>query len=112
MMLEWIRFFMGAFFIVVGIVTAFIATFGMFRFNYVLNRMHSAAMCDTLALGCVLIGLIIFYGVSFTSLKLAAIICFLWFASPVSSHLLARLEVIINEKHLEEECEVQEDAID
>ncbi len=111
-MLEWIRFFSGAFFIIVGIVTAFIATFGMFRFNYVLNRMHSAAMCDTLALGCVLIGVIIFDGISFVSLKLAAIIVFLWLASPVSSHLLARLEVTINEKNLKERCEVQEDAID
>ncbi|MCQ2491912.1 MAG: monovalent cation/H(+) antiporter subunit G [Lachnospiraceae bacterium] len=111
-MLEWVRFFCGAFFIIVGIVTAFIATFGMFRFTYVLNRMHSAAMCDTLALGSVLIGLIIFYGVSFASLKLAAIICFLWLASPVSSHLLARLEVTINEKHIKERCEVQEDAMD
>ena len=111
-MLEWVRFCAGAFFIIVGIVTAFIATFGMYRFSYVLNRMHSAAMCDTLALGSVLIGLIIFYGISFASLKLAAIICFLWFASPVSSHLLARLEVTINEKHLEEECEVAKDAID
>jgi multicomponent Na+:H+ antiporter subunit G len=104
-MIEWIRFFTGAFFILVGIVTAMVATFGMFRFSYILNRMHAAAMCDTLALACVMIGLIIFYGISFASLKLALIILFLWLASPVSSHLVSRLEVTINED-LEKECEV------
>ncbi|MDO4169447.1 MAG: monovalent cation/H(+) antiporter subunit G [Lachnospiraceae bacterium] len=106
-MIEWIRFLIGAFFIIVGIVTAAIATFGMYRFSYVLNRMHSAAMCDTLALASVMIGLIVIYGISFASLKLVLIILFLWFASPVSSHLVSRLEVTINE-HLEEECEVPE----
>lgn len=107
-MIEWIRFLIGAFFIIVGIVTATIATFGMYRFSYVLNRMHSAAMCDTLALASVMIGLIVIYGISFVSLKLLLIILFLWFASPVSSHLVSRLEVTINE-HLEEECEVPEE---
>lgn len=107
-MIEWIRFLIGAFFIIVGIVTAAIATFGMYRFSYVLNRMHSAAMCDTLALASVMIGLIVIYGISFASLKLVLIILFLWFASPVSSHLVSRLEVTINE-HLEEECEVPEE---
>lgn len=104
-MMEWIRFLVGAFFIIVGIVTAAIATFGMYRFSYVLNRMHSAAMCDTLALASVMIGLIVIYGISFASFKLLLIILFLWFASPVSSHLVSRLEVTIYE-HLEEECEV------
>lgn len=107
-MIEWIRFFIGAFSIIIGIVTAAAAVFGMYRFSYVLNRMHAAAMCDTLALASVMIGLIVIYGISFASLKLVLIILFLWFASPVSSHLISRLEVTIHE-HLEEECEVPEE---
>ena len=52
-----------------------------------------------------MIGLIVIYGISFASLKLVLIILFLWFASPVSSHLVSRLEVTIY-KNLEQECEV------
>jgi multicomponent Na+:H+ antiporter subunit G len=107
-MLEWIQFLIGAGFITVGIITAGIATFGMYRFKYVLNRMHAAAMCDTLALASVMIGLMIIYGFCMATLKLLLIILLLWLASPVSSHLISRLEVTINED-LEEECEVPEE---
>lgn len=43
-----------------------------------------------------------------TSLKLLLIVVFLWFASPVSSHVLARLEVATNE-NLEKHCTVYTD---
>lgn len=36
-------------------------------------------------------------GWNFTSAKFLLVIVFLWFASPVSSHLIARLEVTTNE---------------
>ena len=45
--------------------------------------------------------------VFFVILKLGLVVAFLWFASPVSSHLISRLEVTTNEK-VNEECEVQE----
>lgn len=44
-------------------------------------------------------------GFNFTTLKMALIVVFLWFASPVSSHLLARLEVSTNE-NLNKHCQV------
>ena len=71
---------------------------GVFRFKYVLNRMHAAAMGDTLGIGCCLLGLIVMSGIGFTSLKLLLVIIFLWFSSPVSSHLIARLEVATDEE--------------
>lgn len=114
-MLEWIRFVIAAVFIIGGITIGAIATFGMFRFKYVLNRMHSAALVDTLAIFLSLIGLMFLSGNVFTSsqeilfiiLKLILVVLFLWFASPVSSHLISRLEVTTN-KDIKEECEVQE----
>ena len=69
--------------------------------------MHAAAMCDTLALMFALLGVAVIYGFSFTTLKLIVIISMLWLASPVSSHLIARLEVATNEE-IEKECEVEE----
>lgn len=96
--LEWIRFFVGAAFLLIGIAIFVIEMIGVFRFQYVLNRMHAAAMGDTLGIGCCLLGLIIMNGLNFTSLKLFLVIIFLWFSSPVASHLIARLEVTTDEK--------------
>lgn len=101
--MEWIRFLLAAFFILIGVAAALIAAFGMFRFKFVLNRMHAAAVCDTCAILFVMIGLIIISGFNFTSLKFLLILFFLWIASPVSSHLISNMAVATNE-HIEEEC--------
>lgn len=96
--IEWIRFLIGAAFLLTGLLIFVFEIIGVFRFKYVLNRMHAAAMGDTLGIGFCLLGLIIMNGLSFTSLKLFLVILFLWFSSPVSSHLIARLEVTTDEK--------------
>ncbi|MCQ2421855.1 MAG: monovalent cation/H(+) antiporter subunit G [Lachnospiraceae bacterium] len=107
-MSDWIIFWCAAILIVSGIAVAAIAAFGLFRFRFALNRMHAAAMCDTLGIMLILLGLIAVSGFSFDSLKLALIILLLWCASPVSSHLLAYLEVTTSTK-LEEYCEIEKD---
>lgn len=96
--IEWIRFLFGALFLLCGLLIFLIEMIGVFRFKYVLNRMHAAAMGDTLGIASSLIGLIIISGLNFTSLKLFCVIVFLWFSSPTSSHLIARLEVATDEK--------------
>lgn len=106
---EWIRLLVGCLFILIGMVIFFTELFGVFHFKYVLNRMHAAAMGDTLGISACLIGLMIFSGFSFTTLKMFLIIVFLWFASPVSSHVLSRLEAATND-NLSEHCEIYEDV--
>ena len=106
--LEWIRFAAGVGMLLVGLGIFILQLFGVFKFKYVLNRMHAAAMGDTLGIGASLTGLILLSGFNVTSVKMALIIAFLWMASPVSSHLISRLEVITNE-HLAEHCELPED---
>ncbi len=96
--LEWIRFLIGGGLLLCGLGTFIIEIIGVFRFRYVLNRMHAAAIGDTLGIGFALLGLIVMNGLTFTSLKLLLVIVFLWFSSPVSSHLIARLEVSTNEE--------------
>ena len=103
--LEWIRFIAGTGLLLTGLAIFLLQIFGVFKFKYVLNRMHAAAMGDTLGIGVSLTGLILLSGLNFTSLKMGLIIVFLWLASPVSSHLIARLEVVTNE-HLAEKCEL------
>lgn len=95
--IEWIRFLIGAAFLLFGLGIFAIEMIGVFRFRYVLNRMHAAAMGDTLGIGFSLVGLMIMSGWNFTTLKLFLVIVFLWFSSPVSSHLIARLEVTTDE---------------
>lgn len=95
--LEWIRFLAGCGLMLAGLTTFVIEIIGVFRFHYVLNRMHAAAIGDTLGIGLALSGLIVMSGLNFTSLKLFLVVMFLWFSSPVSSHLIARLEVTTNE---------------
>ena len=106
--LEWIRFLAGVGLLLIGMGSVALQLFGVFKFQYVLNRMHAAAMGDTLGIGVSLTGLIILSGFNVTSVKIGLIIVFLWLASPVSSHLISRLEVVTNE-HLAEHCELPED---
>lgn len=105
---DWIRLILGCAFLICGLVIFFTEIFGVFHFQYVLNRMHATAMGDTLGIASCMIGLMIFSGFNFTSLKLLLIVVFLWFASPVSSHVLARLEVATNE-NLASHCKVYTD---
>lgn len=105
MLFEWIRFILGIGFLLIGVAVFLLEVFGIFKFKYVLNRMQVAATGDTLGLGLSLAGLMVLFGFRFVTLKLALVIIFLWCASPVSSHLIARLEYMTNEE-LDEFCEV------
>ncbi|MGN0403313.1 MAG: monovalent cation/H(+) antiporter subunit G [Acetatifactor sp.] len=96
--IEWIKFLVGALFLLLGTTIFIFEMIGIFRFKYVLNRMHAAAMGDTLGIGACILGLIIMNGMNLTSLKLFLVIIFLWFSSPVSSHLIARFEVTTDEE--------------
>ena len=60
--LEWIRFLAGALLMLCGLGIFVIEMIGVFRFKYVLNRMHAAAMGDTLGIGFSLLGLILMSG--------------------------------------------------
>ena len=106
-LIDWAQFILGVGLLLIGIGIFFIQLLGVFKFKYVLNRMHAAAMGDTLGIGASLLGLMILTGFSFTTLKMGLIICFLWLASPVSSHLISRLEATTN-PCLEEVCELPE----
>ncbi len=100
-----IRTVIAAAFIIFGLLLFIIQMIGVYKFNFVMNRMHAAAIGDTLAMMSCLIGLVIYSGLNFTSLKLLLVIVFMCFTSPVSSHLITNLEVETNEKastHYEE----------
>ncbi len=98
MMLDWIRFALSAVLTVFGLFVLITATLGLFRFRYVLNRIHATALADTLAVLTILAGLALAWGFTPVSLKLLAVVAFLWLTSPVASHLIGRLEVTVNDQ--------------
>jgi len=105
--MEQIKMIIVAVFFMAGILTMAAGVYGMFRYKYVLNRMHIAAAIDTLGILMIMCGLIIWQGFEISSMKLVLIILFFWISGPVSSHLIARMEVSTNEE-LSKECEVKE----
>lgn len=104
--LQWLRFIIAALFIVCGLLAEILAIIGVYRFKYVLNRMHCSAIGDTLGLDMVLIGIMIIAGFSYTSLKLLIVLIVFMFASPVSAHLISKMEIETNE-NFKDECEVK-----
>lgn len=93
---SWIKFILGVGFLLSGMIMFAIEVIGIYHLNYVLNRMHMAATGDTLGIFLSFAGLMIMSGFHFTTLKFALVVIFLWFSSPVSSHLIARLEITTN----------------
>ncbi|MBR0173181.1 MAG: monovalent cation/H(+) antiporter subunit G [Lachnospiraceae bacterium] len=105
--MEQLRLIAGTAFIVTGLFIFGVATIGLFRLRYVLNRVHVAAKCDSLAALFVCVGLMFFATGTGAVLKLLLVIVFIWLANPVASHLICKIEVETNER-LEEECKVED----
>ena len=93
----WIRFAASAVCMVLGLVFMVSAVFGVNKFRHALNRRHAAALGDTLGILFVILSLMIMRGFSLDSLKLLMVIVFFWIASPVSGHMISRLEAMTDE---------------
>ena len=97
-MVETIRFILSALLMGLGLIFEICAVIGVFRFHYVLNRMHAAALGDTMGILLIMMGLAVASGVNLLSLKLLLLVFLFWTASPVASHLIGRLELVTNEE--------------
>lgn len=101
MSMEWIRFLLTAVLVLTGLIVCGIGVYGIFRFNYAANRMHAAAVVDTMGISLCMLGLAISAPDVFSAMKILLVIVFWWLSSPVASHLLARLEMVTNEQRAE-----------
>ena len=104
-MLEWIRFGAICALLLGALLLETLAIFGVNRFRYCLNRLHAAAIGDTLGLTAVIIAAILYIGFDFLSLKLMFVVFFLWMTSPISGHLISYLIYRTDEK-LDREAKV------
>ena len=103
--MSWLRFIIGAILLVAGIVFYVIQFIGVFRFKYVMNRMHAAAIGDTLGSSLMMLGAVILNGWQLSTLKMVLIIVALWLTAPVSTHMLGKLEVLSKE-NMSDVCRV------
>ncbi len=96
-MSDWIVFGITAVLLVTALLFFTAAVIGVYRFGFVLNRMHAVAMGDSIGLMCVIAAVMISTGLKIDSLKLMLLIVFMWFSSPASSHFLSQVECYTNE---------------
>ena len=82
---------------VLGLCCLVTSVVGVFRFKYALNRIHAAALMDTVGILLMLLGVICATGFTTTSGKILVVIAFLWLTSPVAGHLIGRMEITIND---------------
>lgn len=97
-MLDTIRLIISALCTLAGLFVMLSGVVGVYRFKYSLSRLHAAALFDTAGIVLILTGLMVADGFTLNALKLIIIIGFLWLTSPVSGHLIGRMEVTINDE--------------
>ena len=107
MFLEWLRFILVALCMLGGLFTMIVAILGLYRFDFALNRIHSAAMGDTLSLFLCVLGLVIAVGWNVVALKLVLVLLLQWLTSPLASHMLAQFEYHADE-HLAEHIDLSQ----
>lgn len=111
---ELVRFIVSALFIVIGLFITITGILGFYKYKFILNRMHTAALIDTLGLFFIVLGLIVAKGFTLedgsfdiTSIKLACIVIFLWLTSPVSSHVISKLIYMTDSNTDKETVEIE-----
>ena len=82
--LTFCSFAIGIFFILTG-------SLGLLKLPDVFSRIHSSGMIDTGGAAFIIIGMIFQSGFSLATAKLIFIGIFIFFSSPVSSHVIANL---------------------
>lgn len=95
-------FLAGAACITGGLVFDAVQLIGVFRYKYVMNRIHAAAIGDTLGVGLILLGVLFINGFNLAGLKVLSILAFLWLTAPVAAHMVGKLEV--RSKERPEDC--------
>ena len=109
-----IREIIAALFILGGSVFFVGSAIGMLRLPDFYSRIHASGNSETL--GCMLsfIGLIIYEGLTITSLKMALVFTIVFLSNPIGSHILGNAAYksghrVVTAKDLVEEVEKEED---
>ena len=66
---------------------------GLYKFRYILNRIHAAALGDTLGIFFIIAAVAVLKWDLMVSLKLLLVLVFMFFTGPTVTHLIAEAEV-------------------
>lgn len=81
---------LGIIIMIIGVVLIAIGIYGLFKFNDFYIRISIASLIDTAGFLAVVIGLIIYSGFTFFSLKIVIIIFFMMLLNPLASHMIVK----------------------
>ncbi len=98
-----ILIFSGCFLIV-------IASIGVVRFPDFYSRIHPAGKSDSMGLFLTLLGLMVYEGFTFVSVKLGLIIVFIYIANPTATYALAKAAYIKGVPHWQKDSDKKEDG--
>ena len=101
-----LREILAAVMIGLGLVCCCIAMYGVYKMDYVLSRIHAAAIIDTLGTLLIFAGMIVLRGFGWASAKILLILAFQWLTSPVSTHRISKVEIMTN-PNVDAHCEVK-----
>ena len=76
--------------VVVGILFMLMGSVGILRLPDFYSRSHATSKSDTLGILFVIAGLVVYEGLTLSSLKLSLIVLFIALANPIGTHALAR----------------------
>ncbi|MCR4891738.1 MAG: monovalent cation/H(+) antiporter subunit G [Lachnospiraceae bacterium] len=96
MTVAWIRFAFTAIFLLLSLLSFTTAVLGVYRFHFILNRIHAAGIGDTMGLFFLLLSMAISAPSLNHILKLSLICLFFWCSSPVSTHFISQMEFYTN----------------
>lgn len=88
-MIAVLREIIGGVFILIGSAFFLTGAIGVVRLPTLFTRLHAASLCDTTGMALILIGLMVYGGLSLVTVKLVFLLLFLLFMGPVATHALA-----------------------
>jgi multicomponent Na+:H+ antiporter subunit G len=77
-------------FVVAGIFFLLVGSVGIIRLPDFYSRTHATSKSDTLGMILIIVGLIIFEGLTINSGKLMLVLLFILLANPIGAHAMAR----------------------
>lgn len=90
---------LSSIFIISGTFFFFVGVVGLIRMPDVFSRMHATTKCDTMGAGLIYFGLIIWQGMTFTTLNIVLILVFIWITNPTAAHYIAKSAYILRLKN-------------
>ena len=84
--------------ITIGVVALLIGSIGLIRLPDVFCRIHAVGMIDTAGASFIILGMVIYEGLTLVTVKLLFVGIFLFFTSPIATHAVAQVAYMMGVK--------------